>query len=75
MAAGIAESVDDDESPDGVAVRACFLWLTPTDDGGVHLKVLGRLARLMRRDDLRTALYTAPDAAGFAAVLRRAEAT
>lgn len=75
MAAGIAESVDDYESPDGVPVRACFLLLTPTADGGVHLKVLGRLARLMRRDDLRTALYTAPDAAGFAAVLRRAEAT
>jgi mannitol/fructose-specific phosphotransferase system IIA component (Ntr-type) len=49
--------------------------LTPSADGGVHLKVLGRLSRLMRRDDLRTALFSAPDAPGFAAVLQRAEAT
>ena len=75
MAAGIAEAVDDYESPDGVPVRACFLLLTPPSDGGVHLKVLGRLARLMRRGELRAALYAAPDAAAFAAVLQRAEAT
>ncbi len=75
MAAGIAEAVDDYDSPDGAPVRACFLLLTPPADGGVHLKVLGRLARLMRRDELRAALYAAPDAASFAAVLRRAEAT
>ena len=74
MAAGIAEAVDDYESPDGVPVRACFLLLTPPSDGGVHLKVLGRLSRLMRRGELRAALYSAPDAAAFAAVLQRAEA-
>lgn len=75
MSAGIVEAVDDYHSPDGMPVRACFLLLTPPADGGVHLKVLGRLSRLMRRDDLRTALFSAPDAPGFAAVLQRAEAT
>lgn len=74
MAAGIVESVDDYRAPDGVPVRVCFLLLTPAVDGGAHLKVLGRLARLTRRDDLRAALYAAPDAAGFASVLQRAEA-
>lgn len=74
MAAGLAESVDDYVAPDGVPVRACFLLLTPPTDGGAHLKVLARLARLMRKDELRSALYTATSAEGFAAVLRRAEA-
>jgi mannitol/fructose-specific phosphotransferase system IIA component (Ntr-type) len=74
MAAGLVDAVDDYHAPDGVPVRACFLLLTPAADGGTHLKVLGRLARLMRRDDLRAALYAASDAAGFAAVLQRAEA-
>jgi len=75
MAAGIVDAVDDYYAPDGVPVRVCFLVLTPASDGGAYLKVLGRLARLMRRDDLRAALYAAPDASGFAAVLQRAEAS
>lgn len=75
MAAGLVAAVDDYEAPDGVPVRACFLLVTPSSDGGAHLKVLGRLARLMRRDDLRSALYSATDAASFAAVLRRSEAS
>lgn len=75
MAAGIVGAMDDYSAPDGTPVRACFLLVTPPADGGAHLKVLGRLARLVRRDDLRTALYGAADAASFAAVLQRAEAT
>lgn len=74
MAAGIVGAVDDYHAPDGVPVRACFLLVTPSADGGAHLKVLGRLARLMRRDDLRAALYAAADPAEFAAVLQRSEA-
>lgn len=73
MAAGLAESVDDYVAPDGVPVRACFLLLTPPADGGAHLKVLARLARLMRKDELRDALYAATTAEAFASVLRRAE--
>lgn len=74
MAAGLAESVDDYVAPDGVPVRACFLLLTPLADGGAHLKVLARLARLMHKDELRDALYAATTAEAFASVLRRAEA-
>jgi len=74
MAAGLAESVDDYPAPDGLPVRACFLLLTPPSDGGAHLKVLARLARLMRKDDLRSALYSATSAEAFAAVLQRSEA-
>jgi mannitol/fructose-specific phosphotransferase system IIA component (Ntr-type) len=75
MAAGIVGAMDDYSAPDGAPVRACFLLITPPSDGGAHLKVLGRLARLVRSDALRTALYGAADAQSFAAVLRRAEAT
>lgn len=74
MAAGLAESVDDYVAPDGQPVRACFLLLTPPADGGAHLKVLARLARLMHKDDLRDALFSATTAEAFAMVLRRAEA-
>ncbi len=74
MAAGIVEGVEDYAAPDGVAVRACFLVLTPESGAGVHLKVLGRLARLMRDDALRSALMRASSAVEFAAVLARAEA-
>ncbi|MHB1312416.1 MAG: PTS sugar transporter subunit IIA [Gemmatimonadaceae bacterium] len=74
MAAGLAESVDDYVAPDGVPVRACFLLLTPPADGGAHLRVLARLARLMHKDELRSALLAATDAEGFSAVLRRSEA-
>jgi mannitol/fructose-specific phosphotransferase system IIA component (Ntr-type) len=73
MAAGIAEGVEDYVAPDGVPVRVCFLVVTPEADAGTHLKVLGRLARLMRNDQLRSALMGATDAEAFHAVLARAE--
>ncbi len=74
MAAGLVGAMDDYSAPDGKPVRAVFLLITPPSDGGAHLKVLARLARLMRRDELRVALFAATDAASFAAVLQRAAA-
>ncbi len=74
MAAGLVESVDDYVAPDGMPVRACFLLVSPPSDGGAHLKALSRLARLMRTNELRDALYGAESADAFVAVLRRAEA-
>lgn len=74
MAAGLVGAMDDYSAPDGKPVRAVFLLITPPSDGGAHLKVLARLARLMRRDELRLALFAATDAASFAAVLQRAAA-
>lgn len=75
MSAGIVEGVEDYEAPDGVPVRVCFLVITSEAAAGSHLKVLGRVARLMRNDALKEALFGAPDAAAFAAVLSRAEST
>jgi PTS system nitrogen regulatory IIA component len=74
MAAGIVEGVEDYPAPDGVPVRVCFLVVTPESGAGLHLKVLARLARLMRNHALRDALFAATDVDAFAAVLARAEA-
>ncbi len=73
MAAGIAEGVEDYLAPDGVPVRLCVLVVTTEAEAGVHLKALGRLARIMRNHPLRDALFGAADAAAFAAVLARSE--
>lgn len=73
MSAGIAEGVEDYQAPDGVPVRICVLVVTAEAGAGLHLKVLARLARLMRNDELRAALSAAADASAFAAVLARAE--
>ena len=75
MSAGIVEGVEDYRAPDGVPVRVCVLVITPEAAAGTHLKVLGRLARLMRNDALKQALFEASDAAAFAAVLSRSETT
>ncbi|MHB1094571.1 MAG: PTS sugar transporter subunit IIA [Gemmatimonadaceae bacterium] len=75
MSAGIVEGVEDYQAPDGVPVRLCVLVVTSEAAAGTHLKVLGRLARLMRNDALKAALFAAPDAEAFAAVLARAERT
>lgn len=75
MAAGIVEGVEDYQAPDGVPVRLCVLVVTSEAAAGIHLKVLGRLARIMRNDVLKEALFKAPDADAFAAVLSRAETT
>lgn len=74
MAAGLVEGVDDYDSPDDHPVRVCFLVLTPLSEGGGHLQVLARLARLMRDDARRGALLSAPDAPAFFDVLRASEA-
>jgi mannitol/fructose-specific phosphotransferase system IIA component (Ntr-type) len=69
-----AEGVDFDgknQSP----VRLIFLIGTPKQMVTDYLRVVGNLARLLRRDDLRQQLLDAPDAASFIKVLAEAEET
>lgn len=73
VAAGIVEGVEDYHADDGVPVRVCFMVVTPESDAGLHLKVLARLARLMRNDALRESLFAAGDAAAFSAVVAQSE--
>lgn len=74
VAAGVVRAVEDYPTPDGVPVQLCVMLITPEADAGTHLKVLGRLARLMRKDALRAELFGAADAESFCAVIARSEA-
>ena len=67
-----AEGVDY-ESKDNGPVRLVFLIGTPKQMVTEYLRVVGHLARLLRRDDIRQRLLTAPDAASFIHVISESE--
>jgi mannitol/fructose-specific phosphotransferase system IIA component (Ntr-type) len=58
---------------DGQPVRLLFLVVAPESAAGDQVRVLSRIARLMRRDYLRERLLKAANADDFAAVVREAE--
>jgi PTS system nitrogen regulatory IIA component len=47
------------EAIDGEPVRIFFMLVGPERSAGQHVKALGRIARLVRGDDLRTRLLAA----------------
>jgi len=51
-----------------------FMIVGPESAAGQHVKVLSRIARLVRRESVRDALLAAQDVAAFYAVLADAEA-
>jgi nitrogen PTS system EIIA component len=61
------------DSIDGEPVRLFFLIVAPEASAGQHVKVLSRIARLVRRDNLRRQLCDAGSAAEFYAALLEAE--
>ena len=63
------------DSIDGEPVRLFFLIVGPESSAGQHIKVLSRIARLVRRDHLRQRLCEAGSAEQFYATLLEAEAT
>jgi mannitol/fructose-specific phosphotransferase system IIA component (Ntr-type) len=62
------------DSIDGEPVRLFFLIVGPEGSAGQHVKVLSRIARLVRRDNLRQQLCDASTPDEFYAALRDAEA-
>ena len=58
---------------DGEPVRLVFLVVGPPDEAGGHVQVLGRIARLAQRGDLRARLLAAESAAAFVSVIRESE--
>ena len=62
------------DAVDGEPVRLVFLIVGPESAAGQHVKVLSRIARLVRREPVRDALLAAKDAPEFYAVLADAEA-
>lgn len=53
------------DSIDGEPVRLFFLIVGPEQSGGQHVKVLSRIARLVRREELRERLCRARSADEF----------
>ncbi len=73
IAVGRSQQGVDFESKDGQPVRLIFLIGTPKQMVTDYLRVVGNLARLLRQDDLRQRLLTAPDAASFIQTIATAE--
>ena len=61
------------DSIDGEPVRLFFLIVGPEASAGQHVKVLSRIARLVRREHLRDQLCGAATAQEFYAALAQAE--
>jgi mannitol/fructose-specific phosphotransferase system IIA component (Ntr-type) len=59
---------------DGEPVRLVFLIVGPEASAGLHVKILSRIARLVRRDTVRQQLLEATTADEFYNVLLDAEA-
>jgi PTS system nitrogen regulatory IIA component len=50
------------ESLDGRPVYLFFLLMTPENSAGIHLKLLARISKLLRDDDIKTRLMQAETA-------------
>lgn len=73
MAAGVTAAPVDFDALDGAPVRLLFLLVGPDAAAGQHVKALGRISRLVRKDDVRERLMDAASPEAFLAVLADAE--
>jgi mannitol/fructose-specific phosphotransferase system IIA component (Ntr-type) len=73
MAAGVTGGPVDFDALDGEPVRLLFLLVGPESAAGLHVKALGRISRLVRKDEFRERLIAARSAEEFMAVLAEAE--
>ena len=74
MVAGVSPSPVPFDAIDGDPVRLFFLIVGPEASAGLHVKILSRIARLVRRDPVRQQLLEASTADAFYNVLLDAEA-
>ncbi len=74
MVAGVCPSPVQFDAIDGEPVRLFFLIVGPEASAGLHVKILSRIARLVRRDSVRQQLIEATTADAFYNVLLDAEA-
>ena len=74
MAAGVAADPVDFAALDARPVNLVFLLVGPESSAGEHVKALSRVARLVRREDVRERLAAAPTPEAFLAVVAEAEA-
>ena len=69
MVAGVCPSPVQFDAIDGEPVRLFFLIVGPEASAGLHVKILSRIARLVRRDSVRQQLIEATTADAFYNVL------
>jgi PTS system nitrogen regulatory IIA component len=74
MVAGVSPSPVPFDAIDGEPVRLFFLIVGPEASAGPHVKILSRIARLVRRETVRQQLLEASTADAFYNVLLDAEA-
>ena len=74
MAAGVTSGPVEFDALDGQPVHLLFLLVGPGSAAGEHVKALGRISRLVRRDGFRERLMAAATPEEFVAVLTEAEA-
>lgn len=74
LAAGVTAEPVDFDSLDGRPADLFFLLLGPDTAAGAHVRALGRISRLLRREALREALREAADADTFVRVVGDSEA-
>ncbi|MDQ3224006.1 MAG: PTS sugar transporter subunit IIA [Gemmatimonadota bacterium] len=74
LVCGVSPSPVSFDSIDGEPVRLFFLIVGPPDSAGQHVKVLGRIARLVRHEHVRQRLFGAATPQEFYNVLLDAEA-
>lgn len=74
MVAGVSPSPVSFDAIDGEPVRLFFLIVGPEASAGLHVKILSRIARLVRRDSVRQQLLEATTADAFYNILLDAEA-
>ena len=75
LAAGVSPAGIDFDALDGKPVHLFFLLIGPESASGAHVKALGRISRLLRREPLRAELVASQSADAFLRVIRAAEAS
>ncbi len=73
LVAGRTPRPVDFEALDSRPVQILMMLVGPESAAGLHIKVLSRISRLLRQEELRERLLRAEDAEGFLSVLRDAE--
>lgn len=74
LVCGVSVSPVPFDALDGEPVRLVFLLVGPEASAGQHVRILSRIARLVRRDGVRRRLIEARTAAEFHRILVEAEA-
>lgn len=75
VAAGVSRRPVEFDALDGRPADLFFMLLGPESAASAHVKALGRISRVLRREGLRDALRAAPDAGAVLQIVAESEAS